>query len=350
MARDDDMTHADTPDVPTRAIRTRTVVLGLVVGLPVSALFLWLAIRGVDLSQVWAAVTGANLWLVLLAVPFANLLMVFQGFRWRHLVEAGQKPGNPVFVALMLVGGAITNVIPGRPGDVARGIWLARISRIPVARSLTSVGVDRSMDVVTIFVLLLISLPFVEKPDWLVNLVIVTGVLTLAAAATLAAAWWYTNRSAGGLARKGLARTDRSWVRHQLSGIIRGLSVLSRPRDFGAALGLSFIGWGCAIFAGWLVALAVGIHLNAASIIFVIGVISLGSAIPSSPGMIGTYQWLAVTSMAVVGVGAADALAFSVLSQATWYIPVTLSGPFVAWWLTRYERIHRPPAPEPGDA
>ena len=31
MARDDDMTHADTPDVPTRAIRTRTVVLGLVV-------------------------------------------------------------------------------------------------------------------------------------------------------------------------------------------------------------------------------------------------------------------------------------------------------------------------------
>ena len=333
MARDDDMTHADTPDVPTRAIRTRTVVLGLVVGLPVSALFLWLAIRGVDLSQVWAAVTGANLWLVLLAVPFANLLMVFQGFRWRHLVEAGQKPGNPVFVALMFVGGAITNVIPGRPGDVARGIWLARISRIPVARSLTSVGVDRSMDVVTIFVLLLISLPFVEKPDWLVNLVIVTGVLTLAAAAT-----------------KGLARTDRSWVRHQLSGIIRGLSVLSRPRDFSAALGLSFIGWGCAIFAGWLVAMAVGIHLNAASIIFVIGVISLGSAIPSSPGMIGTYQWLAVMSMAVVGVGGADALAFSVLSQATLYIPVTLSGPFTAWWLTRYERLHRPPAPEPGDA
>ena len=134
MARDDDMTHADTPDVPTRAIRTRTVVLGLVVGLPVSALFLWLAIRGVDLSQVWAAVTGANLWLVLLAVPFANLLMVFQGFRWRHLVEADQKPGNPVFVALMLVGGAITNARPPPIFRVLGGTRSIGGSRTPLAR------------------------------------------------------------------------------------------------------------------------------------------------------------------------------------------------------------------------
>lgn len=325
-----------------RAISTRSVVLGLVIGLPISLLFLWLAIRGVDLAEVWTAVTGANLWLVLLAVPFANLLFVFQGFRWRHLVEADPKPANAAFVALMFVGGAITNVIPGRPGDVARGIWLSRISRIPVARSLTSVGVDRAVDVVTLFILLLACLPFVEKPDWLVNLVIIGGALTLIAAVVLAGAWWYSTKSTRGRERAALGRDDKSWLRHNLSGIIRGLSVLSRPKDFAAAFGFSFLAWSSSTVGAWLVAYALGIHLNLASIVFVVGVISLGSAIPSSPGMIGTYQWLAVTSMAVVGVGKADALAFSILSQATWYIPVTLSGPFAAWWLARYERDNRP--------
>ena len=329
-------------EVERRAISTRSVVLGLVLGIPISALFLWLAIRGVNLGDVWAAVRDANLWLVLIAVPFANLLFVFQGLRWRHLVATEQPlPRRAAFVALVFFGGAITNVIPGRPGDVARGVWLARIGPLPVARSLTSVGVDRGVDVITLFGLLLICLPFVDKPGWLVNLVIVGAVATLAAVAVLLGAWWYSTRSATGRARADLAREDRSWLRHQVSGIVRGLSVLSRPRDFGVALGLSVIGWACSIAGAWLVATSLGIGLDVAAITFVVGVVSLGSAIPSSPGMIGTYQWLAVTSMAVVGVSQADALAFSILSQATWYIPLTLSGPFAAWWLTRYERIRK---------
>jgi hypothetical protein len=54
--------------------------------------------------------------------------------------------------------------------------------------------------------------------------------------------------------------------------------------------------------------------------------------------MIGTYQWLSVTALGVVGVGQADALAYSILLQASWLIPVTLSGPFMAWWLTVSKR------------
>ena len=329
---------------PRRAIRTRTVVFGLAIGLPLSALFLWLAIRGVDLEDVWLAIKEANPALVLLAIPCALFLFPFQGLRWRHLVEADVLPSRKAFVALIFVGGAITNVVPGRPGDLARGIWLTRLGPIPMARSLTSVGVDRAMDVITLFVYLLICLPFVEKPDWLVNLILVGAGLTVLAVLILAAAWWYSTRSASGRARIDLTRDDKSWMRHQISGIVRGLSVLSRPKDFFAALGLSFVGWLGPIAAGWLIATSIGISLDLLSITFVVGVISLGSAIPSSPGMIGTYQWLAVTSMAVVGVGKADALAFSILSQATWYIPITLSGPIAAWWLTRYERSVARPA------
>jgi uncharacterized membrane protein YbhN (UPF0104 family) len=55
-------------------------------------------------------------------------------------------------------------------------------------------------------------------------------------------------------------------------------------------------------------------------------VLNLGVAIPSSPGFIGTYQWLGVSALGNLGVGHADAFAFSVLMHATWFIPTTVAG------------------------
>lgn len=320
-------------------------MLGLALGIPFSILFLWLAIRGVDLDDVWTALVEANLSLVFVAVPFMLMLFVMQGLRWRHLVEAPALPRRPAFVVLMFVGTAITNVIPGRPGDVARGIWLSRLGSIPVARSLTSVGVDRAMDVATVFVILLLCLPFVDKPDWLVALALVGASVCVGAGVVLAIAWWYTRRRNPTDPRVGLKKGDQSWLRYHLSGIVRGLAVLSRPRDFAAAVALSFVGWGLNVMGAWLIGEALGLNIGLAGAMLVTSVVSLGSAIPSSPGMIGTFQWLCVAALAVVGVARADALAFSILLQASWYVPTTLSGAPGAWWLTREGRRTRATRP-----
>jgi alkylhydroperoxidase family enzyme len=64
-------------------------VLGLVVGLPLSALFLWLAIRGVSFDEVWDALASANPWLVALAIPCLLAIILFQGLRWRALIGDG---------------------------------------------------------------------------------------------------------------------------------------------------------------------------------------------------------------------------------------------------------------------
>ena len=53
---------------------------------------------------------------------------------------------------------------------------------------------------------------------------------------------------------------------------------------------------------------------------------NLGVAIPSSPGFIGTYQWLSVSVLALFDVDRTDAFAFSVLMHAAWYVPTTLAG------------------------
>ncbi len=55
-------------------------------------------------------------------------------------------------------------------------------------------------------------------------------------------------------------------------------------------------------------------------------VLNLGSAVPSSPGYVGTYEWLGVASLGLLDVGHEQALAFTILVHAAWYVPTTLFG------------------------
>lgn len=326
----------ETDQQERRVITARSVWIGLGLGIPITLLFLWLAVRGVDVDDVWGALKRASAVFVVAAIPCMLVFFTMQGLRWRHLVEAPVLPRRRAFVVLMFVGTAITNVVPGRPGDVARGVWLSRLGRIPVARTLTSVGVDRAIDVGTVFLMLLLCLPFVGSPTWLITLGVAAAAVSVIAGGVLVTAWWFA-RSRGDRPDQ-MERGDRSWVRYHLSGVLRGLAVLSRPRDVVAAILLGAIGWGGWILGTWLVGYSLGLQIGLSGAMLVTSVIALGSAIPSSPGMIGTFQWLCVASLGVIGVGKADALAFSILLQATWYIPTTLSGVPGAWWLAREGR------------
>ncbi len=75
-----------------------------------------------------------------------------------------------------------------------------------------------------------------------------------------------------------------------------------------------------------IVGRAVGIELTPLEALFVSAVINLGVAIPSSPGFVGTYQWLAVAALGLFDVPVEAALAFAILLQAVWYVPTTLAA------------------------
>jgi len=325
---DRDDTHA----LPKGAIKTRTVVIGLVVGIPLSLVFLWLAARGVAFDEVWDALTSANPALVALAAPFLIAIIAFQGLRWRALMGDDAPLPRRTYIALSYFGNGVSNVIPGRPGDVVRGVWLSRIARLPVARGLASVGVDRAFDVLTLVILLLACLPFVAHPDWLVTLAITGAIIAVALLAVLVIAWWYSHRSERG--REWIATADeRSWVSRQAAGLVRGMATMNRAGQVVEVIGWSFMVWVSSAVGVWLLLMALDASPSPGEAVFAVAVIGLGAAIPSSPGQIGTTQWLAVVSLGVFGVGKASALAFSVLLQALMLIPITLAAPFIAWWL-----------------
>jgi glycosyltransferase 2 family protein len=317
--------QAATPQRWTPHRARRRLVLGLGLGLPVSGLLLWAATRGLDLGEVWVALRGVQPWAMAGAVALMGMVYAVQAERWRLLSRHLGAAPRSTFFALVLGGVALNNIIPGRPGEVLRGYWLARRLRVSVARAVATVVVDRVADAVALAALLVLTVPFVDHPSWLVGLLIATAALSALACTGLLAAWWYTNRSVRGRARGGLD-VKRSRLGRQASEFVRGSAAMIRPSVLGTAAVFSVAAWLVWALGAWVVARGIGIDLDVFQTIFITGVINLGVAVPSSPGFVGTYQWLAVAALGVFGVAQPDAFAFAILLQAAWFIPTTLAG------------------------
>ncbi|MEP6716699.1 MAG: lysylphosphatidylglycerol synthase domain-containing protein, partial [Terriglobia bacterium] len=59
--------------------------------------------------------------------------------------------------------------------------------------------------------------------------------------------------------------------------------------------------------------------------------LGLGSALPSTPGYVGIYQFVAVSILTPFGITRTDAIAYILLLQAASYIVVTVWGLIALW-------------------
>jgi hypothetical protein len=288
---------------------------------------IWLAARGIDPGTLWHAIVHADLLLIAPAMTAIAVIYSVQAARWRRIAhDAGDLPWS-TYLRMVVASIAINNVIPGRPGEVARGYWLARALRIAQGRALSTVFLDRSCDVVVLAVALAAAYPFVPHSAWL-SRVVLGGALFGAALLmlVLAARLWI---ALGGSPTRWF-RIRGSWVGRQAYALTHGTASAANRRTLALAYALTVASWCTWALAAWLVARSIGIHLSVVEVVFVTAVINLGAAVPSSPGFIGTFQWLSVASLGLFGVGRTSAFAFSILMHAIWYVPTTVAGGILA--------------------
>jgi glycosyltransferase 2 family protein len=318
--------------LPSATQTRRATIIGVAVGVPASLAFLWLAFRDASLDAVWAVAREAKTGYVALAVALIAALYVLQALRWR-LIARSHRPGLVRFVEMAIGGVACNNVLPGRVGELFRARWLAVAAPMASGRALASVGLDRGTDAVVLFGFLVVSLPFVLEAAWTMPVLGGTAVMLVVGLAGLVLVRRYARQRQRG-------RRERSRLRQLTRDVVDALAEPLGRRRVLEVLGLGSLAWALFAIAVWLVARAVGVELEPFECVFVTGVINLGVAIPSSPGFIGTYQWLAVASLGLFGVAPEDALAISLLLHASWYVPTTIvGGAFVLFRL----RLRRDP-------
>ena len=297
---------------------TRGRVLLALGGIAISAVFLWLAFRDADVDEVRAALSDARVGLVLLAIGVLGCGYVLQAARWMS-IAATPALGLRHFFAMLLAGLACNNVLPVRIGEFVRAGWLSRDARMPGGRAFGTVALDRACDVFALVVFLVVGLQVVPASDWIKRLVVAGFLALVVIAAALVFARVYARS-------RGESRRERGRVRKIVRDTIDMLAEPIGRRRAASWLALSLGAWALSSLASLLVARSLGIDLTPIEAVFVTASLALGVAIPSSPGYIGTYQWLGVASLGLLDIPVNEALAFAILMQASWFIPTTLVG------------------------
>ena len=304
-------------------------------GVAISAGFVWLAVRHLDASAVARAWQSAKPWpwLPLAVLSYVTGHLV-RGARLRFLVR--REAGLPLTTAsnVVIVGYATNNVLPARLGELARAGMLAERTGMPLSQALTVTFIERILDGVTILFLLVASALLTQPAGWVAELARVGALVFGAAFALLGVA--------AALPRLLLSAVSRlsqplgaKWHDRLLSlanGVVNGAAAVRTPRD-AAVIALSSLGVWLLESAMFVCVLpALGMPLRVDWGLTAMSVTNLGILVPSTPGFIGPFHFFCAAAITSQGVTPNIALAYAVLVHLTFYVPATLWGASAMLW------------------
>ncbi|MBN1641975.1 MAG: flippase-like domain-containing protein [Anaerolineae bacterium] len=274
------------------------------IGLAISALFLFLAVRDVDLATAWGYVRTAE-WRYLVAGWFCLLLSyVLRIWRWRAIVQAiGPVPFSTLGQVYM-VGFMANNVLPARIGEVVRAYLLGQASQVSAASALGTIAVERVFDVIVALLFLILGTTLGSPAD-IRGSVWVGGVLVAGLVAFLVAlALWGEQLSDRGASV--VARFRPEWGRRVGSlgrSFVLGLRAVGTPGRAARTMFWSLGVWGLFVAYAALVMRAYGLRTTLFGALFLLGMGGLGVSIPSAPGNVGTLEGAYVLALQLLSVG-----------------------------------------------
>ena len=303
--------------------------LAFVGGMLISALFLALAFRGLQPEQFAASLSQAKLPLMLVAALVYFLAMLIIAWRWQILLHTVKRVRLAALFKLVAIGYMGNNVYPLRAGDGLRIMLLRREHQVALLRATTVIAVEHLYNGTVMIVFILLGLAAIDTKsptvEAIVGLTMPLVSIAIAAALILAARPALLRRLVG-RAVTILPRSLGQAAQRLSEDVIAGLEGLRSPRHFLGALLVSFLTWGVEAGTYWLVMFAFGFELNYAVALLLVGAVNLAGLIPASPGQVGVNEFVVITILTALGLPAATATAYAIVTHLVIWLPPTLLG------------------------
>jgi len=284
--------------------------LKILIILALTAVFFYFFVRSVQWGDVARYVKGVNLPLFLLLFPFATLHFFTRGLRWRYLLVHEKKDVRySSMVAANVVGFTITFVFPGRIGEVAKPLYLARKEGIRKGFAVGTVVVERIFDIFTmcLFVgLFLVARPlftglFEVTPEayrlltfWgIIGVAFASGLLAL-----IALLYFFREKAVRvfEFLFKPLPERARRPALELVHEFIDGLKFFHSPGNLLMYTLLSFVVWLGVVLYYWILMFAFHVRVPYFLIVPFVFMTMVGASIPT-PGMAGGYDYFSKLGM-----------------------------------------------------
>jgi hypothetical protein len=305
----------------------------LLLGVISSALFLWLAARGIDWSQFGHALRQTRYVYLIPAVVFTMLGHFSRAVRWKYMMAPVKQCGLRPLWAAVAIAFMVNNLLPARLGELVRAFVIGRSQKVSRSASFATIVYERVVDVFVLILLLWFCMVRISGPAWLARSAEVLVAFNVALFLLLWAMVRWRERFRALIARavRPFPADTQRRLHDSADAFALGLGVVTKPAASLPIALLSFAVWGCAIAAVWFCLIAFRLQLPPLASLLLIVLVSLGSMIPSAPAFLGTLQYACVIGLGIYGIDRANALAFSAVYHVTQFLPITLTGLYYAW-------------------
>jgi len=305
-------------------------ILFLLLGLLISVVSLYFALRDFDLSKVGEAIGSVRLsFFLLMIVPYI-LTFLTKVWRWRVMFHPDEKrvPFGLLTASLM-----ISYIpLPFRMGEVARGVVASTRSGIPAPRVFSTIVVEKVLDVLTLLLLLGISLPFVGLPSQLQGSALLLGAIVLVVALVLLTLILRPDlaRKLVGIVAARLPARLGPRITVATDQALQGLAPLRNP-PIAARLALwSLATWAINSLTVYLMMLAFNVEATPLAAVVLVVVTNLSMAVPSAPGYVGPFEAAVVAVLDLLGVERGTAQTFAIIYHFVGLMPVATMGVIAA--------------------
>ena len=287
----------------------------------------YFAFAGEDFAKLRTHITSVSLEEIYIAVILLIFSCLPRALRWKLLINPFKSiPFHHVFSATM-IGYFGNGVLVFRLGELLKAYVIAKGRQITTSRVFGTVIVERILDLLMVFLIFIIVLPWFplsdEKIKYGIYLSIVIFVFVI-----LMIAFTYKFKLLDRFAMYEVFLTDYGKkIIKTLKGSLEGVVAVLKNENVVLIIFLSIFIWFIYFFVGLFVLKACDISLDFHEIGILLVISSFLLGIPSLPGAAGTLDvGVKYTLVLIFNVTSSKALSYSIISHAVAYFPLLIIG------------------------
>lgn len=291
-------------------------------------------INWVELVQTFKEFDFKNMWLI---VPLYIFTMYIRGVRWKALLMNDPKYSSLHLGEIFTVGSMLNIFLPARAGDVYRAYYLGSVKEEKKMKVFGSIILERTLDGISVFVILLTAILLYCKQPWILNLSYLIGALFIGSLIVFYLIFkldkvdWICEKMSRiarkmpeKLANPSLKLIER--VCNYTNSFIEGFEVLDSFKYSFVAIVTSALIWGIECYVAYLIVDSFNLGLGFSAGLFVISLISFSTMIPSTSVFLGPYQYAYILALGIFNIPKSTALAISTVHQGILMIMLTVIG------------------------